>query len=185
MLLQTNSYHVPKEKRSEHARLLARFRQTLARLGCDHFEAYEQVGANWAGGESTGRFVQIMRFRDRKHQQAVQAAEKSDPAAQTLIKEFCDLIEFPHQQQEGQFAVGFYSSVLAVTPLRMPPNGSEPMGVEEVEPVEHVEQVEDLAHDSPSPLPAESDNGDEPELNADDLAPPTDLPSPDPSIHHS
>ncbi|HEY7090983.1 MAG TPA: hypothetical protein VH518_23000 [Tepidisphaeraceae bacterium] len=124
MLLQTNSYKVPKERRAEHARLLARFRQTLARLGCDHFEAYEQVGANWGGGESTGRFVQIMRFRDRKHQQQVQQAEKSDPQAQALIKEFCDLINFPEQQQLGQFAVGFYSSVMAVAPTRAP--GSMP-----------------------------------------------------------
>jgi hypothetical protein len=53
---------VPKEKRADHARLLRRFRQTLQRLGCDHFECYEQVGANWTNGESTGRFVQIMRF---------------------------------------------------------------------------------------------------------------------------
>lgn len=111
MLLQTNSYVVPKDKRSEHARLVRRFRQTLARLGCDHFEAYEQTGANW-GGESTGRFVQIMRFRDRRHQQQVQQAERTDPAAQALIREFCDLINFPYQQQQGLFAVGFYTSVL-------------------------------------------------------------------------
>lgn len=114
MLLQTNSYAVPKEKRSDHARLLARFKQTLARLGCDHFESYEQVGANWSGSEPTGRFVQIMRFRDRKHQQQVHAAERSDPGAQSLIKEFCELIDFPQQQQQGTFAVGFYHSVLAV-----------------------------------------------------------------------
>src|SRR5690242_18690460 len=76
MLLQTNSYVVPKEKRTEHSRLLARFRQTLLRLGCDHFEAYEQTGSNWSGSEGTGRFVQIMRFRDRKQQLAVQAAER-------------------------------------------------------------------------------------------------------------
>ena len=67
MLLQTNSYIVPKEKRVEHARLLRRFRQALARVGCDHFEVYEQVGSNWTG-ETTGRFVQIMRFRDKQHQ---------------------------------------------------------------------------------------------------------------------
>src|SRR5262245_22717212 len=126
MLLQTNSYKVPKERRAEHARLLARFRQTLARLGCDHFEAYEQVGANWGGGESTGRFVQIMRFRDRKHQQQVQQAEKSDPQAQALIKEFCELINFPEQQQLGQFAVGFYTSVMAVAPTRAPGSMPEP-----------------------------------------------------------
>lgn len=114
MLLQTNSYIVPKEKRSEHARLLRKFRQTLHRLGCDHFEVYEQVGSNWGGGDATGRFVQIMRFRDRKHQQQVQAAEKQDAAAQQFIGEFCALINFPYQQQQGLFAVGFYTSALAV-----------------------------------------------------------------------
>src|SRR5690349_10074867 len=100
MILQTNSYVVPKEKRAEHNRLLARFRQSLAKHGCDHFEVYEQVGANWGGSES-GRFVQIMRFRDRRHQQQVQSAERSDPVAQALIKEFCELINFSYQQQHG------------------------------------------------------------------------------------
>ena len=118
MLLQTNSYVVPKDRRSEHARLLRRFRQTLARLGCDHFEAYEQVGQNWNTGESSGRFVQIMRFRDRRHQLAVQAAERNDPLAQQLIAEFCELINFPYQQQHGLFAVGFYTSALPVAPAR-------------------------------------------------------------------
>jgi hypothetical protein len=112
MLLQTNSYIVPKDKKSEHARVIRRFRQTLLRLGCDHFEVYEQVGANWSNSESTGRYVQILRFVDRKHQLAVQAAERSDPTAQAVIAEFCDLINFPYQQQQGLFAVGFYTSVL-------------------------------------------------------------------------
>src|SRR5580658_5773560 len=115
MLLQTNSYIVPRDKRAEHARLLRRFRQTLLRLGCDHFEVYEQVGPNWSSADSSGRFVQIMRFRDRKHQMAVQGAERSDPAAQALLKEFCDLINLPYQQQQGLFAVGYYTSF-----LRMP-----------------------------------------------------------------
>ncbi len=120
MLLQTNSYIVPKDKRAEHARLLRRFRQALARLGCDNFEVYEQVGANWStpGGESSGRVVQIMRFRDRKHQLAVQAAERNDPVAQALIAEFCELINFPYQQQQGLFAVGFYNGVLSQSPSR-------------------------------------------------------------------
>jgi hypothetical protein len=112
MLLQTNSYVVPKDRRNEHARLVRRFRQTLARLGCEHFEVYEQVSQNWGGQDSGGRFVQIMRFRDRRHQLDVQAGERSDPAAQALIQEFCELINFPFQQQQGLFAVGFYSSVL-------------------------------------------------------------------------
>ena len=125
MLLQTNSYIVPKDKRTEHARLLQRFRQCLARLGCEHFEAYEQVGANWSGSETTGRFVQLMRFRDRKQQQQVQAAERSDPQAQALIKEFCELINFPYQQQQGLFAVGFYQGIISLaSPLRQPPPGA-------------------------------------------------------------
>jgi len=118
MLLQTNSYVVPKERRADHARLLRRFRQTLARLGCHHFETYEQVGANWSTGETTGRFVQIMRFQDRKHQLSVQAAEKADLPAQQLIQEFCDLINFPYQQQQGLFAIGFYTAVLPILPAR-------------------------------------------------------------------
>src|SRR3954466_3320793 len=118
MLLQTNSYIVPKEKRVEHTRLLRRFRQALARVGCDHFEVFEQVGSNWSG-ETTGRFVQIMRFRDRPHQLAVQAAEREDQGAQDLISEFCELINFPYQQQQGFFAVGFYTSVMPVAALRV------------------------------------------------------------------
>jgi len=118
MLLQTNSYIVPKEKKAEHSRLIRRFRQTLLRLGCDHFEVYEQVGSNWSNSESQGRYVQILRFLDRKHQLAVQAAERSDPTAQAVIADFCELINFPYQQQQGLFAVGFYTSVLPVAPKR-------------------------------------------------------------------
>jgi hypothetical protein len=119
MLLQTNSYIVPKEKRAEHTRLVRRFRHTLARLGCEHFEVYEQVGANWTGGDSGGRFVQIIRFRDRQHQIAVQAAERADSDAQAVIADFCDLINLPYQQQQGLFAMGYYHSVLPVTAPRV------------------------------------------------------------------
>jgi hypothetical protein len=118
MLLQTNSYIVPKDKRAEHSRVLRRFRAALAKLGCDSFEVYEQVGANWNTGEPTGRYVQIMRFRDRRHQLAVQQAERGDPVAQAIIAEFCQLINFPYQQQQGLFAVGFYNGVLPVAPTR-------------------------------------------------------------------
>jgi hypothetical protein len=58
-----------------------------------------------------------MRFRDRRHQLAVQAAERNDPVAQAVIAEFCNLINFPYQQQQGLFAVGFYNAVIpAATP---------------------------------------------------------------------
>ena len=60
-----------------------------------------------------------MRFRDRKHQLQVQQSEKTDPTAQALIKEFCELINFPYQQQQGYFAVGFYNSVLPVAAVRV------------------------------------------------------------------
>jgi hypothetical protein len=132
MLLQTNSYIVPKEKRSEHARLMRRFRQTLGQLGCDMFEVYEQAGANWNGADTTGRYVQIMRFRDRKHQIAVQNAEKSDPQAQALIAEFCELVNFQYQQQQGFFAVGFYHSVVSSSAAPGTPV-AEPMAETEAE----------------------------------------------------
>ena len=162
MLLQTNSYVVPKEKRAEHARLVRKFRQTLNRLGCDQFDVFEQVGSNWSSGEATGRFVQMMRFRDRKHQLSVQNAERSDPGAQQLIAEFCELINFPYQQQQGLFAVGFYQSVLPVAPLHYAegqsedaaqypveePTGLRPVEAESAEAVEEVEMPTE--NDQPS-----------------------------------
>jgi hypothetical protein len=112
MLLQTNSYLVPREKHEEHTRLMRRFKQVLSKLGCEQFEVFEQTGPNWAPGE-TGRCVQLMRFRDRKHQQHVQNAERTDPAAQAIIAELSELLNMPLQQQQGFFAAGFYQSVLA------------------------------------------------------------------------
>ena len=60
-----------------------------------------------------------MKFRDRKHCQAVQLAEKNDAAAQALVREFCDLINFPYQQQQGLFAHGYYQAV--IDPIRARP----------------------------------------------------------------
>jgi hypothetical protein len=112
MLLQTTSYIVPRDKRVEHARLLRRFRQTLLRLGCEHFEVFEQVGPQWNANQSTGRFVQITQFTDRKHYLAHQTAEKNDPEAQKIIAEFCEMINLPYQQEHGLLAVGYYTSFL-------------------------------------------------------------------------
>src|SRR4051794_41163282 len=165
MLLQTNSYIVPKEKRTEHARLLARFRHTLARLGCDQFECYEQTGTNWSQGETSNRFVQIMRFRDRKHQQQVQAAERSDPMAQALIKEFCELINFPYQQQQGLFAVGFYTGVISLnSPLRQAP----PTGAQETTDPEHEAAADEAAASAAQTL--EAIEATLPSMSADDAA---------------
>jgi hypothetical protein len=59
------------------------------------------------------RYIQIIRFRDRKQHQVLQEAERNDPQAQQLIREFCDLIGFNEQQQQGQFSVGYYGSVVS------------------------------------------------------------------------
>jgi hypothetical protein len=154
MLLQTNSYIVPKEKKTDHARIMRRFRQTLLRLGCDHFEVYEQVGSNWSSSDSTGRYVQILRFVDRKHQLAVQAAERSDPTAQAVITEFCDLINFPYQQQQGLFAVGFYTSVLPITPKRGARGELVSTVEHEVGPDGEGEEVAETAEDTSASAPA-------------------------------
>lgn len=182
MLLQTNSYIVPKEKRAEHTRLVRRFRQTLARLGCEHFEVYEQVGANWGSGETTGRFVHIMRFHDRKHQLAVQAAERNDAAAQALINEFCELINFPYQQQQGLFAVGFYQGVLPVVSPRAT------MGAEATSSSADDDAIatEVVADDAPSDSPDDNSPGDVKGLHieVDQPSDDDDAPSDQPSVRH-
>jgi hypothetical protein len=173
MLLQTNSYIVPKDKRAQHARLVQRFRATLSRLGCDHFEAYEQVGANWSPADTTGRFVQLMRFRDRKHQLAVQGAERNDPTAQGLIKEFCELINFPYQQQQGLFAVGFYHSLLpSLTPRGVQVDAAE-AGADIVPENELTEPAltEPLRPSSPVPEMAASSHPAMAEISNSDLRP--------------
>ena len=111
MLLQTNSYLVPPEKRDDHLRLMTRFAQILHRLGCERVEIVEQMGPEWTLGE-VGRCVQLMQFRDRKHQQQVQQAEQTDPDAQAVIAEFVALLDIPYQQDQGYFATGYYESIL-------------------------------------------------------------------------
>ena len=150
MLLQTNSYIVPPDRRVEHARIVRRFRQTLLRLGCATFEVYEQVGANWSAGESSGRFVQIMRFTDRKQQMAVQQAERHDPAAQAVIAEFCELINFSAQQQQGLFALGFYTSVLSSSTRKL---GTDDEETDAGEPVTTIATQPQPAAAVPPPAP--------------------------------
>jgi hypothetical protein len=140
MLLQTNSYVVPRDRRTEHAKLLRRFRQALLRLGCESFEVYEQVGPNWNVGQSTGRFVQIMRFRDRRHQQAVQQAEQADATAQKLIAEFCELINFPYQQQQGFFATSFYANLFGPEPGRSAAEQARPEAEPTIHPVDRASE---------------------------------------------
>lgn len=157
MLLLTYSYVVPKDKRTEHARLLHRLRQVMARLGLDHFEAYEQVGKHWAGGDGGGRVVQILRFRDKAHFAAIQAAEKTDPSAQQLIAEFCELINLPYQQQTGIFADGYYSSVIATAsarPISLTAAGQEPSPLTP-EPADTVPLAEQVPAGDPGDSPVD------------------------------
>ena len=118
MLLQTNSYIVPKEKRAEHARLMQRFRQCFKRLG-SVFEVYEQTGPGFSG-DGGGRFVQIMRFRDRHHQQEVHDLEQQDAIAQQLIADFCRLVNLSYQQQHGLFSAAYYAGILRYRPSDKP-----------------------------------------------------------------
>jgi hypothetical protein len=111
MLLQTNSYLVPPDRRAEHARLVHRFRQVMRRLGCLSFEVYEQTGPDWAPMRDASRFVQIMRFRDRRHQLLVQAAERADPAARALIDEFCAVVDLASQQERGSYTASYYRAM--------------------------------------------------------------------------
>jgi hypothetical protein len=128
MLLQTNSYVVPKDKRQEHERLIRKIRQALLRIGCDCFEVYEQVGPSWSPVKG-GRFIQIMRFRDRQQHQEIQQAEKSDAGLQQLINEFMELIDLPAQQEEGLFAMGHYSRISATPASEMGQMEQGPNGV--------------------------------------------------------
>lgn len=140
MLLQTNSYLVPKDRRAEHERLVRRIRQAMLRLGCDSFEVYEQVGHNWTPlkrSERHDRFIQLMRFRDRRHHQEVQAAERTDPPAQQLLRDFCALINLPQQQEANSFAIGFYSGVVSSLSPELPPDAfAEPPPAEEAPPAD-------------------------------------------------
>ena len=129
MLLQTNSYLVPKEKRTEHARLVKRFQALMAKLGCDDFQIYEQAGANWSTDAPAGRFVQILRFRDRDHQKSIRDAEAADAGAQSLVREFCELINFGYQHERGLALTAFYIQ-MGTSPGpagKQPVNGTMPV----------------------------------------------------------
>jgi hypothetical protein len=108
MLVQTNSYIVPQARRADHDHLMKRFRQAYARLGCEHFEVFEQTVAGWGSPRGDVRCVQIIRFRDRQHHHAVQEAERKDEAAQQVIFEFCKLINYDQQLAGGLFVSEFY-----------------------------------------------------------------------------
>lgn len=112
MLLQTNSYIVPKDKRTEHARLVKRFKQIMSRYGCDDFEVYEMAGPNWST-EVGGRFIQIMKFRDKEHQKQIQEAEQNDATAQELVRDFMEMINFSYQRNAGHATTAFYISLVS------------------------------------------------------------------------
>jgi hypothetical protein len=113
MLLQTNSYLVPADKREAHARLMRLFQEVLLRLGCEHFEVYERLSEDGQRSAAAVRYVQLMRFRDRRHHQAHQEAERGDETAQQLIREFSHLVGLPEQLEHGTFTIGYYDSLIA------------------------------------------------------------------------
>lgn len=114
MLLQTNAYSLPRDKKDQHARLVKRFEDCFRRLGAS-FEVYQQVDAGFKdqADQNSLRFVQLMKFKDEKHLASVRAAEVSDAACTQLIKDFCELIDYSGQVQSGLFLPGYYASVVA------------------------------------------------------------------------
>jgi hypothetical protein len=96
-----------------------------------------------------------MRFHDRAHRQAVENAERSDPSAQQVIKDFCELINLPYQQQQGLFAVGYYTSFLAMPPQRTTTAQSATDGPA-VQPQESSTESEPGAAESAESAPAAS-----------------------------
>ncbi len=149
MLLQTNSYVVPKEKRTEHARLIKRFRALMIKLGCEDFDVCEQTGPNWST-EVGGRFVQLMRFKDEAHQKAVREAEQSDASAQDLVREFCELVDYNYQHQQGLATTAYYRSLNTPPALRAnaPSNPSalpQPMLPSDQHPLDDVPPIDDVA----------------------------------------
>lgn len=110
MLLQTNSYLVPREHRTEHARLVKQFKAVMTRLGCESFNVYEQV-RSFSGLEGTGRFVQVIAFRDAAHQKAHRDKEQADPTAQDLIRQFVELLDFEGQLRRGEATVTCYAGL--------------------------------------------------------------------------
>ncbi len=114
MLLMTNSYLVPPDRRVEHDRLMRRFRREMKRLGLDSLEVCEQAGPGFERieGEGGTRVVQILRFRDRQHFLQVQRAERDDAGVQQLVAAFCALINLPAQQQKGQYSTGWFRGLI-------------------------------------------------------------------------
>lgn len=111
MLLQTNAYVVTQDKRDQHTRLVRKLQDAMRRIG-GSLEVYEQVGPNFSlSQEATGRFVQVMRFKDKRHLQQIQNAERADTTCQALIAELCELIDLPRQQEVGTFIAGQYAGV--------------------------------------------------------------------------
>lgn len=128
MLMQTNSYFVPAEKRTEHERIMRRFREILRRLGCDNFEVYELNGSSFSASDGAGRFLQVMKFRDRHHHHTVRDAERHDQQAQDLIREFCDLVDYSYQHDQGLATIHYYTPMSGSEgdPTNIPPGPSKP-----------------------------------------------------------
>jgi len=128
MLMQTNSYIVAQDKREEHSRLMRRFRQALLRLGCEHFEVFEQVNSSFASSKGNCRFVQVMRFRDRRHYHAMQEAERNDEGAQELIRELCRLVDLECQREQSSFVADHYASLITGGGQVVPSSDDQPQG---------------------------------------------------------
>ncbi len=114
MLLQTNSYLVPRDRLRAHDLLMSRFRQCFERMGLpsSDFDVFRQAGEGFTSDRTTPgvRCVQMMRFRDRDHFNTVRQTEEGDAEAKRLVDELCRLVDLPAQQRTGHFGGAFYTA---------------------------------------------------------------------------
>ncbi len=115
MLLQTNSYLVPRDRMAAHDELMRRFAACFARLGVAEgaFELFRQTSAEYRPDTAAAaqRVTQILRFDDRKQQEAVHEAEAHDAEAAALVGELRKLVDLDEQAARGHFTSSYYASV--------------------------------------------------------------------------
>jgi hypothetical protein len=111
MLLQTNSYLVPRDRIRAHDDLMRRFRSCFSRLGLEtqQFEVLRETGPEFSTPRTSAvRHVQVVRFRDKDQYDLIHDAEAADPEAQELVAEFARLVELEAQQRRGHFVGTYY-----------------------------------------------------------------------------
>ncbi|MEM7808642.1 MAG: hypothetical protein AAF561_11060 [Planctomycetota bacterium] len=139
MLLQTNSYLVPRHRLREHDDLMRQFVACFRRLGVADgaFEVFQSLDHEYRQHDNQPhqRITQILRFRDHDQQQAVHRAEASDPEAAELVEKLRRLVDLDEQAARKQFTSNYYGQII----LTGSPQASAPANDDEIPVGERVE----------------------------------------------